>query len=123
MMQGGVPLWQYEYSTITGIASDGQFVFGSNQRDVVTAFDLGSGAVIWSQDGLRNRKLSGPAVINDQVAVGDYQGYVHFLSRSTGRLQGRVNVGSGAILSPLVSTRYGVLAQSGNGNLVLVGVN
>lgn len=123
MMQGGVPLWQNDYSTITGIASDGQFVFGSNQRDVVTAFDLGSGAVIWSQDGLRNRKLSGPAVINDQVAVGDYQGYVHFLSRSTGRLQGRVNVGSGAILSPLVSTRYGVLAQSGNGNLVLVGVN
>lgn len=123
LAQGGMPLWQQDYSTITGIATDGQFVFGSNQRDVVTAFSLGDGTVIWSQDGLLNRKLSGPAVINDQVAVGDYQGYVHFLSRSTGRLQGRVNIGSGAIVSPLVSTAYGVLAQSGNGNLVLVGVN
>ncbi len=123
LAQGGVSLWQQDYSTTTGITTDGQFVFGSNQRDVVTAFGLGDGAVIWSQDGLLNRKLSGPAVVNDQVAVGDYQGYVHFLSRSTGRLQGRVNIGSGAIVSPLVSTAYGVLAQSGNGNLVLVGVN
>lgn len=123
LSQGGVPVWQNEYSTTTGIATDGRFVFGANQRDVVTAFGLGDGTVIWSQDALLNRKLSGPAVINDQVAVGDYQGYVHFLSRSDGRLLGRVSVGSGAIMSPLVSTPFGVLAQSGNGNLVLVGVN
>ena len=121
--QGGFPVWAKDYSTTTGLATDGQMVFGSNQRDVVTAFALGDGTVVWSQDGLRNRKLSGPAVVNNEVVVGDYQGYIHFLSRSDGRLLGRVNVGSGAVVSPLVGTEQGVLVQSGNGNLVLVGVN
>ena len=123
LSEGGVPVWQTDFSTTTGITSDGRFVFGSNQRDVLTAFALEEGTVVWSQDALRNRKLSGPAVIHNQVAVGDYQGYVHFLSRSDGRLLGRVGVGSGAIVSPLVSTPFGVLVQSGNGNLVLVDVN
>lgn len=121
--QGGYPVWEQDYSTITGIATDGQLVFGSNQRDVVTAFSLQDGTVVWSQDQLRNRKLSGPTALNNQVAVADYQGYIHFLSRNDGRLLGRVSVGSGAVVSPLVSTPYGVLAQSGNGNLVLVDIN
>lgn len=121
--QGGFPVWQVDYSTTTGIATDGQMVFGANQRDVLTAFSLQDGTVVWTQDQLRNRKLSGPTAINNEIAVGDFQGYIHFLSRSDGRLLGRVSVGSGAVVSPLVSTEYGVLAQSGNGSLVLVGVN
>lgn len=121
--QGGFPVWDQNYSTTTGIATDGRFVFGSNQRDIMTAFSLNDGAVVWSQDALRNRKLSGPAAIDNQLAVGDYEGYIHFLSSSDGRLLGRVNIGSGPIVSPLVATQYGVLAQSNNGNLVLVGVN
>lgn len=121
--QGGFPVWQADYSTTTGITTDGQMVFGSNQRDVVTAFALQDGTVVWTQDQLRNRKLSAPTAINNEIAVGDYQGYIHFLSRSDGRLLGRVSVGSGAVVSPLVSTEYGVLVQSGNGSLVLVGVN
>lgn len=121
--QGGYPVWEQDYSTTTGITTDGQLIFGSNQRDVVTAFSLQDGTVVWSQDQLRNRKLSGPAALNNQVVVGDYQGYLHFLSRNDGRLLGRINVGSGAVVSPLVSTPYGVLAQSGNGNLVLVDFN
>lgn len=121
--EGGFPVWEQDYSTTTGITSDGQLLFGSNQRDVVTAFSLNDGGTVWSQDGLRNRKLSGPAALGNHLAVGDYEGYIHFLSRSDGRLLGRVRIGSGAIVSPLVATQYGVLAQSGNGNLVLVDIN
>lgn len=121
--EGGYPVWQKDFSTITGIATDGQFLYGSNQRDVVTAFALNDGSTVWSQDGLRNRKLSGPAAIENQLAVADYEGYVHFLAQSDGRFLSRVRVGSAAVLSPLLATQYGVLAQSGNGNLVLVDIN
>lgn len=61
--------------------------------------------------------------IGSAVAFGDYDGYVHFLSSSDGRLLGRIQVGGGAVVSPLVSTPRGVLVQTGNGSLVLVGVN
>ena len=120
---GGVPMWQRDYSTTTGIGSDGQLVYGANQRDVMTAFNINDGSVVWSQDALLNRKLSGPAVTREAVAVGDYQGYIHFLSRVDGRLLGRTQIGSGAIQSPLVSTPYGVLVQGANGHLALVDSN
>jgi len=121
--QGGRPLWEQPFSSTTGITTDPQHVYAVNQRDVVYAYDLADGQEVWKQDGLRNRRLSGPAVVPQAVAVGDYQGYVHFLSRSDGRLLGRVQVGGGAVVSPLVGSDRGVLVQTGNGNLVLVGVN
>ena len=46
-----------------------------------------------------------------------------FLSREDGRLLGRLQVGGGAILSPLTATPRGVLVQTGSGNLVMVEVN
>lgn len=121
--QGGVPVWEQPFSSTTGIATDPQQLYGVNQRDTVVAFGLGNGQQVWKQEGLRNRRLSGPAVVPQALAVGDYEGYVHFLSRSNGDLLGRVSVGGGAIVSPLVGTDRGVLVQTGNGNLVLIGVN
>lgn len=121
--QGGRPIWEQPFSSTTGMTTDPQHAYVVNHRDVVYAFGLADGQEVWTQDGLRNRRLSGPAVTPQAVAVGDYQGYVHFMSRADGHLLGRVQVGGGAIVSPLVGTDRGVLVQTGNGNLVLVGVN
>src|SRR5690606_37692690 len=123
VFRGGVPVWDRDFSNSVGPASDGQFLYASDRRDVMHAFSLNDGSPVWKQEGLRNRKLSAPAVIPQAVAVGDFDGYVHFLSRSDGRLLGRVSVGGGEITSPLIGSDRGVLVQARNGNLVLVGVN
>ena len=121
--QGGLPAWDIPFSSHSGMSHDGRLAFAPNQRDVVQAVDLRNGEPVWSQDALRNRRLTAPAVVPAAVAVADLEGYLHFLSRSDGRLLGRVSVGGGAVLSPPVGTPAGVLVQTGNGNLVLVGVN
>lgn len=121
--QGGRPVWEHNFSSNTGMTTDAQQAYAANQRDVVYAFSLVDGHEVWKQEGLRNRRLSAPAVVPQAVAVGDFEGYVHFLSRTDGKLLGRVQVGGDAIISPLVATSRGVLVQTGNGNLVLVGVN
>lgn len=121
--QGGRLLWEQPFSSTTGMTTDNQQAYASNQRSVVYAFALGDGHELWKQDALRNRALSGPAVVPQGLAVGDLEGYVHFLSRTDGHLLGRVQVGGGAIISPLIATTHGVLVQTGNGSLVLVGVN
>jgi outer membrane protein assembly factor BamB len=121
--QGGIPIWERRFSTSQGIVADNQQVYGANQRDVAYAFSLNDGAERWKQVQLRNRRLSGPAVVPQAVAYGDLDGYVHFLSRVNGELLGRVQVGSGPIVSPLVATPRGVLTQTSGGNLVLIGVN
>jgi len=121
--QGGRMLWDKRFSSTTGMTMDNQLAYAADQRSSVHALALADGHEVWKQDALRNRALSGPAVVPQAVAFGDLEGYVHFLSRSSGDLLGRVQVGGGAIVSPLTATTRGVLAQTGSGSLVLVGVN
>ena len=121
--QGGRPAWDIPFSSHSGMSNDGRYAYAVDQRDLVYAIDLANGETVWTQQGLRNRGLATPAVLPAAVAVADHDGYVHFLSRANGDLIGRLSVGGGAVLSPLVGTPAGVLVQTGNGNLVLVGVN
>lgn len=121
--QGGRPLWAKDFSSASGMVLDNQFAYAPDQHGVVNAFALDSGTNVWKQAGLKNRQLTSPAVLGQAVAVGDLDGYVHFLSRSDGRLLARLSVGGGAIVSPLQTTPQGVLAQNGNGDLVLIGTN
>lgn len=120
--QGGRAVWSQDISSATGLTNDGQHLYLADQRDVVHALDLKDGHPLWQQSALLNRRLSTPAVAGPALAVGDYQGYVHFLSRADGKLMARLQVGSGPIQSALVSSPQGVLVQTGDGKLLLVGV-
>lgn len=119
--QGGRPIWSKDISSSTGMATDGQRLYLPDDRDNVYALDVKDGHELWKQSALLNRRLTSPAVAGPAVAVGDYQGYVHFLSRTDGRLMGRLMVGGGPLTSALVATPRGVLVQTGGGSLLLVG--
>ncbi len=121
--QGGRPVWAKDFSSSTGMSIDQRFAFASDQYSVVHAFDLGNGANAWKQSALKNRGLTSAAFLGQAMAVGDMDGYVHFLSRSDGHLLARLSVGGGAVVSPPQTTPQGVLVQTGNGNLVLIGTN
>ncbi|GAB1578561.1 outer membrane protein assembly factor BamB [Bordetella petrii] len=121
--QGGRPIWAKDFSSSSGMTLDGRFAYAADQHGVVNAFALDSGANVWKQSALKNRKLTSPALLGEAIGVGDLDGYVHFLSRSDGRLLARLSVGGDAIVSPPQTTQRGVLVQTGNGNLVLVGTN
>lgn len=121
--QGGRPMWAKDFSSASGMTVDGRFAYAPDQNSVLNAFALENGNNVWKQDALKNRKLTAPAALGGQIAVGDLDGYVHFLSSSDGTLLARLSVGGGAILSPVQATPSGVLVQTGNGNLVLLGTN
>ncbi|ANN78647.1 outer membrane protein assembly factor BamB [Bordetella flabilis] len=121
--QGGRTVWAKDFSGVVGLAADETAVYAPDQHSVVYAFGLRDGTNLWKQDALRNRHLTAPVALAQAVAVGDYDGYVHFLSRSDGQLLARLSVGGGAIVSPLQTTSQGVLVQTGNGNLVMIGTN
>lgn len=121
--QGGRAVWSQDISSATGMVTDGQRIYLPDLRDRVHALDLKDGHQYWKQAALLNRRLSAPAVIKNVVVVGDYQGYLHFLSRTDGALLARTQIGSDPIQSALLATPRGVLVQTNNGNLSLVGVS
>lgn len=121
--QGGRPVWNHTFSSNVGMAVDNKFAYAPNTQDVISAFALQDGKVVWKQDALRNRKVTAPAALGSSIAVGDYDGFVHFMSSDDGRLLARISVGGGAIRAPLIATPQGVLVQTSDGSLIMLVTN
>lgn len=92
-----------EVSSYTGLSYDSQYVYISNSSGNVLQLDQGNGASLWEQKDLHGRKLTAPAVYQSYVVVGDYDGYVHWLSTTDGRQLGREKIaGDGIDAKPVI---------------------
>lgn len=102
----GEILWRRRFSSYSGMAADRYNVYASDSEGLLWALDADNGSARWRQDALKNRQLSDVAVLSGTVAVGDFEGYVHFLSTEDGSLVGRTRVGSAPIT-------HGILVADG----------
>jgi outer membrane protein assembly factor BamB len=94
----GEVLWRNEaISAHTGLSHDFRNLYLSDSSDDVWQLEQRSGASLWKQKELHQRKLTAPAVYENYVVVGDFEGYVHWLSTSDGRQLGRIKVADSAI--------------------------
>ena len=107
-------------SSKVGPAVDGRFVFAVDENGTVHAFDRASGQSVWSNKKLANRHLSTPASIGRAVAVADYEGYIHFLSREDGVFLARAGTDGSAIASNPVVSGDKLIYQTKGGSLVAV---
>lgn len=109
--------WAREMSSVSGLAVDRNNIYVSDAKGAVHALDKLSGASVWKQDKLAGRRPGTPALVGKTVAVGDMQGYVHFLSREDGSFVARIATDGGAVAASLLETDQGVLAQTLSGGL------
>src|SRR6266851_1914655 len=116
-MANGKPLWARDVSSLTGVSLDARYAFVSDDRGAVHALDRSSGRSVWKQDKLANRQLSVPLAAGSAIAVGDLEGYVHFLARDSGAFVARFATGGGAIRNAPVALPSGLLVQTQNGGL------
>ena len=116
-LESGRVLWSNELSSSAGLDADGRAVFVSAADGDVHAFDRLTGVRLWQQAALHARSLTAPTVIGDAVAVGDFDGFVHFLSRASGELVARVNLRSSAIHAAPVALGPWLVVQAADGTL------
>lgn len=118
----GSARWTRDLSSQTGVSVDQRFVFASDDKGAVSAFNREGGSSAWKNDKLSYRGLSTPVSYGRAVAVGDYQGYVHFLSREDGSFLARVATDGSAIVSnPLVAGDK-LIFQTQNGTVAAIAV-
>lgn len=114
--------WGQPFSTAMGIDGTPNAIVGASIDGTVAAFARQNGQAVWSDQTLKNRGLTNPVVFNNHVVVADYEGYAHFYDFATGKLEGRISLGSSdPVVSPLIVTPHGIVAQTGDGDLVLFG--
>lgn len=118
----GVARWSKPASSDVGVGVDQRFVFVSDEKGAVQAFAREGGASAWKNEKLAYRRLSAPISYGRFVAVGDLEGYVHFLSREDGTVLGRVSIDGGAIKAAPVLAGSNVIFQTQNGTVAAIAV-
>jgi outer membrane protein assembly factor BamB len=101
-LDSGQIWWSHDTSSYRGVALDEDTVYVSTAAGEVVALKRRTGVELWRQKGLAHRGLSGPAVAGDALVIADYQGYVHWLDRSTGAIIGRIRAGKVRYTNPPV---------------------
>ncbi len=110
-------LWAKPANGSEGIHGDDRLVFGTESNGVVQAWRRSDGERVWSTDGLRYRSLTAPLVVGRSVAIGDFAGFVHLLSREDGSALNRLTTDGSAIAAAPVLAGNTLIAVTRNGGV------
>ena len=99
----GRVLWDQDISSYAGFDADDQNIYVTNEKSHIQAFDRFTSTELWEQDKLHLRAVTGPASVGDYLVVGDFEGYLHWMSKTSGKFVARNRLCSDRIISqPLV---------------------
>jgi len=116
-LESGRISWTRDISSYAGLTSDGQNIYITDDQSHVWALDRASGNSIWKQENLFARMVTAPATIGDLVVVGDLEGYLHWMDKSSGQFVARTRVSNSPIIAPPVAVEDIVYAYSSDGTL------
>ncbi|MDB5971090.1 MAG: bamB [Hydrocarboniphaga sp.] len=112
--------WRRGVKSYNSLAAGGDKLFVSDESGVIWGLDAKSGAAAWKQEGLLYRHTSPPAFFGGYVVVGDYEGYLHWMDPSNGKIIGRSRVGSSPITAQPVTSENLLYVQNADGRLAAI---
>jgi outer membrane protein assembly factor BamB len=119
----GDVLWRNEtISSHSGLNNDYRYLYLADSQSHVMQLDQRSGAALWKQQDLHHRRLTAPAAYENYVVVGDFEGYVHWLSTTDGRQLGRVQMTDGPIDAKPIVVDDTVYVYAKDGTLAAIKV-
>lgn len=110
--------WAKDASSYRGFGLDERVLYLTNSNGVITALRRTDGNQQWEQSALRQRGLTSPVAINDSLVVGDYEGYLHWLSKTDGTVQARAKTDGERITNAPVVADGRVYVQTDGGKLI-----
>lgn len=119
LAQGNL-LWSRDLSSDKGMNLLQNTLYITSESGAVLALDKNSGSSVWKNDQLFMRPTSAPFAFGEYLIVGDYQGYLHALSREDGHLVGRFKTDFSPIVANPVELKDGLLVQTREGHLYSV---
>ncbi|PKG83760.1 outer membrane protein assembly factor BamB [Colwellia sp. 75C3] len=119
-LKSGRILWKRQYSSYRQIAVYRNDIFITNTSGHVYALNRINGIERWSNVELTNRSVTGPAVVDKYIVVGDFEGYLHWLDQDTGQIVSRHKVDSSGIHSTPTVVDDKMYSQSRDGDLQVI---
>jgi len=88
----GQILWSRDIGSYIGMSVDAYRIYIADSESKLWALDRTNGATLWKQDALLRRSVSKPLLHKGYVIVGDFNGFLHWFSRSSGKLEARTRL-------------------------------
>ena len=121
-LYSGRTRWKKEASSHVSPAEGFGQVYVSMTSGELIAVDDRSSAINWKIEALKNRQLTRPVVLGNYVVVGDFEGYLHFISQLSGTFADRINIDKDGLMSEPVVVGDMLYIYSNDGSLVAVKV-
>jgi len=121
-VESGQVLWAREISGLSGLDADWNNVYLAGEDGELVALLRRNGEDVWRQEALVRREPTAPVAFGTAVAVGDFEGYVHFFNNFDGRPVARVRVGKGLVSHAPAVIGGRLYVQSESGTLSVFGV-
>ncbi|MGK2946445.1 MAG: outer membrane protein assembly factor BamB [Candidatus Malihini olakiniferum] len=118
-LRSGQIVWKRELSSVQDFIIDGDRIYVVDQNDRVIALSTNGGVNLWQQSDLRHRNLTGLALYNSYLVVGDSEGYLHWINATDGRFVAQHKVDSSGFLSNPVVASDKLLIQAKNGDVYM----
>lgn len=119
----GKVVWNRDISSYSGLNIEDGRLYVSHSLGSVYALDYSTSKTFWRQPGLLNRRLTAPLPMGSLIAVGDLEGYVHFLNREDGSFASRIKVNGEAVMSLIAGNSSSqLIAATRGGGLFAISV-
>ncbi|MDH5356036.1 MAG: outer membrane protein assembly factor BamB [Gammaproteobacteria bacterium] len=113
----GNVLWSREFSSYQSMVADDQAIYLSGDMSHIWSIDRRSGSAFWKQEVLHSRKITAPQLVNGNLVVADFEGYVHWFDKTDGSLKGRIQPSNARHISQPLLWQNNILVFDSAGQL------
>jgi outer membrane protein assembly factor BamB len=116
-VDSGQVWWAHDMSSYRGLAADDENLYVTQSDGIVVALRQRDGSELWRNQKLKFRRLSTPVLTSTAVVIADFQGYVHWLDKTTGELVSRQRISKERVTNSPVAVGNTVVVLTDGGKL------
>jgi outer membrane protein assembly factor BamB len=98
-LDSGQVWWAHDMSSYRGLAVDDDNLYVTQSDGIIVALRQRDGSELWRNDKLKLRRLTTPVLTSTAVVLADFQGYMHWLDKTSGKLVARERVAKKELIS------------------------
>ena len=111
----GEVLWTRSLSSFYDLQKNNESIFVVHNSGAIYSLSIETGKVHWRNPEYLNRNIRQVTLLNNNIIVGDYDGFLHYINIVSGKTIGREKISSSSIINiKLVENKLIILDSSNN---------